>query len=204
MAETLSSAPARAVRPSLPWATLLVAALALATHFQPAASGRLCYEHDLVLAGEWWRLWTAHLVHLGGGHLLWNLAVFVPAAAWAERLAPLRARLFLALAPGVIGAALLAFDPALERYAGLSGVAAGALALLAFLKLRDRDSDHWFWRGTLGLLALKIAVETASHQPLLADFGTNDAQPVPLAHLAGIVCAAIASLAPHRAKGKAA
>ncbi len=203
MAETLSFTPVGASGRGVPWAALLVASLAAAGWFWPDATDVLLYERDRVLGGEWWRIWTAHFVHLGGGHLVWNLVVFVPAAVWAERLAPLRTRLFLAIAPGIIGAVLLALDSALTRYAGLSGVAAGAITLLAVLKLRAVGSDRWFWCGALLLLAVKIAAETASRQPLLTDLGADGAQPVPLAHLAGIVCAAIAGLAPRHTDGGA-
>jgi rhomboid family GlyGly-CTERM serine protease len=150
------------------------------------------YDRERVLAGGWWRLWTAHLVHFGASHVGWNLAVFVPAAAWAERLAPGRVRLFLVIAPGGIGLALLVLEPTLTRYAGLSGVAAGVLALLAFLKLRTSDADPWFWRGALVLLAGKIAAETWLGRALFAHFTTTGTEAVPLAHLAGVACAAVA------------
>ena len=185
MAEKLKSMPARTTR-GTPWTTLLLTTLATTAFFRTEASRQLTFERGLVLHGEWWRLWTAHFVHFGASHLGWNLAVFVPAAAWAERLEPGRTRLFLALAPGIIGTVLLVLDPALARYAGLSGVAAGALALL---QLRAGDGHRRFWWGVLALLTLKIIVETASRQPLLAALGTADAQPVPLAHLSGVACA---------------
>ncbi len=185
MAETSPRRP-------VPWVTLLIAALAIFLSFQPAMADRLPYVRERVLAGEWWRMWSAHLVHFGPGHLGWNLLVFVPASAWAERLAPGRTRLLLALAPGFIGLALVAFDPTLTRYAGLSGLAASALALLAFLHLRARDADRWFWGGVLGLLLVKIAAEAVLGQALFAHFATGEIQPVPLAHLAGIAAAAIA------------
>jgi len=193
----MNDAPLGRRRRPLPWATLCVAALAAAAGW-PDAVRRFGYDRGQVVAGEWWRLWTGNLVHFGATHLGWNLAVFVPAAAWAERLAPTRLRLFLALAPGGIGLALLAFDPALTRYAGLSGVAAGVLALLAFVKLSTPSADLWFWRGVVALIAWKIAAERWLGYALFAHFSASNIEAVPLAHLAGVALAAIAWAVPAR------
>ena len=191
MAADLSPPSVRVARGTVPWATLALAALALSTLGWPDAARLLVYERDRVLTGEWWRLWTANFVHFGGSHLGWNLLVFVPTGIWAERMAPGRTRLMLALTPGLIGIALLAFDPALTSYAGLSGVAAGTLALLAFLHLRIRNADRLFWGGVLALLAVKIGAEAFLGRALFAHFTATDIRPVPLAHLAGVAGAAV-------------
>ncbi len=191
MAADLSPPSVRAARETVPWATLVLAGVALAAFVWPDAAGLLVYERDRVVAGEWWRLWTANLVHFGGSHLGWNLLVFVPTGIWAERIAPGRTRLMLALTPGLIGIALLAFEPALARYAGLSGMAAGTLALLVFLQLRARNADRLFWCGVLALLAVKIGAEAFLGRALFAHFAGTDIRPVPLAHLAGVAGAAV-------------
>ncbi len=169
--------------------------LALIVASQPTLAPKLLYERAAILNGEYWRLWTGHLVHFGQSHLFWNLTIFALASCWAERLAPARARLLLALAPGVIGLALLALDPALRTYGGLSGVAAAQLAFLAFTQLAlnpangpGAASDRWFWRAVLALLLLKIAVEFAADQPFFARFASG-VRSVPLAHLAGFLVA---------------
>ncbi|MBC7367864.1 MAG: rhombosortase [Undibacterium sp.] len=183
-------------------------ALALIVASQPALAPALLYERTGILRGEYWRLWTGHLVHFGPSHLVWNLLIFALAAVWAERLAPVRTRILLAVAPGVIGLALLALDPALQTYAGLSGVVAAALAFLAFTQLTPpalagppvtipaRPSDRWFWRGVLALILLKIAAEFAAEQPLFARFSVSGIRTVPLAHLAGFLVASTV----HRAR----
>jgi rhomboid family GlyGly-CTERM serine protease len=181
-------APASQPRRTLPLATALIVGLALAVAAEPTLAPALLYERAAVLRGEFWRLWTGHLVHFGTSHLVWNLVVFTLASAWAERLAPRSTRLLLALAPGVIGLALLALDPALQTYGGLSGVAVAALAFLAFTQLAQKPSDRWFWWALLALLLLKIAAEFAADQPFFARFSTG-IRPVPLAHLAGFLAA---------------
>ena len=197
----MNAARTPSLRRAVPWAVPLVAALALAAPFWPGAPHGLWFERDRVLEGEWWRLWTAHVVHLGASHLFWNLAVFLPAGLWAERIAPRRTRWFLLLAPPAIGLVLLALAPGLQGYVGLSGVAAGMLAWLAFLKLRAADSDRGFWWGALALLGLKIVAESMAGRPIFASFPLGNEVPVPLAHLAGIACAVLAGAQRPRQRG---
>jgi rhomboid family GlyGly-CTERM serine protease len=184
-----------------PWATAAIAALALVALAWPGAPAAWLLDRAAVQRGELWRLWTAHLVHFGTSHLAWNLAVFVAAGAWLERVAAARARIYFALAPAAIGTALLGFDPALDRYGGLSGLTAGAVALLAFVQLAacasrargeplGRD-DRWFWIAVLVLLAAKIALEIFRERAVFARFESGDVHVVPLAHIAGVACAAV-------------
>jgi rhomboid family GlyGly-CTERM serine protease len=171
---------------------MVFTALALAIHFMPAWREATFLLRTEVLAGEWWRLWTGHTVHFSGSHLLWNLAVFVPSAAWLERLDARGARVYLVVAPVVIGMLLLAGDPTLLRYGGLSGLATGTLVFLASLQLSRRDPREpaWFWLAVLGLVAAKLVVEQVTKAPLLvSDLG--EVRTVPLAHLGGAGCAAV-------------
>lgn len=156
----------------------------------------MVYDRSLVLGGDWWRLWTGHWVHFGGSHLGWNLVVLVPAGIWAERIEPVRTRWLFLLAPGLIGLALLVLVPGLERYGGLSGLAAGILAWLALIRRREPGADRWFWNVVLALMAFKILAELGTRRPLLANLGSDAVQPVPAAHLAGITCALAARFIP--------
>jgi rhomboid family GlyGly-CTERM serine protease len=94
------------------------------------------YERQAVESGEYWRLVTAHLVHLGWGHLWPNLAALaIIGALFADTFGNAdwwRASFASAVA---IDAGLYLLDPDVLWYVGLSGVlhglvAAGALALL--------------------------------------------------------------------------
>ena len=69
--------------PALPGITLLIAVVAVVVFLVPAVSGGLIYDRALLLHGEIWRAWTAHVVHFGSSHLFWNLAVFLAAGCWA-------------------------------------------------------------------------------------------------------------------------
>jgi len=176
-------------------ATLGIAVAAVAAYVWPRLADAWIYERPAILAGQVWRLWTGHLVHYSVSHLLLDLAVFVAAGGWLEWILPRPARWFYLLAPPVISAALLVGEPTLARYAGLSGVATGVLVLLALVQWRrDAAAPVWFWPAVLALVAVKVAVEARGTTPLFARFDP-DIRVVPLAHLGGIACAAIAYLA---------
>jgi rhomboid family GlyGly-CTERM serine protease len=182
-------------RGPIPWATLAVAVLAGAMLLWPGAARAAVFDRARLEAGEWWRLWTGQFVHFGIGHLAWNLAVVLPAGIWAERIAPWRTRGFFLFAPAAIGGILFAFDPLLYRYAGLSGLVAGVVTLLAMTQLtRPQPDDRWFWRAVLGLLGAKIIYEALAARAIFVRFDEATIQPVPLAHLAGVFC----GLAAHR------
>jgi rhomboid family GlyGly-CTERM serine protease len=168
-----------------PWATVVVASAAGAI-FWASAENRLIFERGLILHGQLWRAWTAHLVHFTPSHLWWNLAVLVPAGCWLERQWPRITRWYYLYSPPAISAALLLFDSALERYAGLSGVATGVLVLLAGLQFADGDRPdlRWFSISLLVLVAAKIGYEFLAGTPLLVQ-GFDEVRNVPLAHLAG-------------------
>jgi rhomboid family GlyGly-CTERM serine protease len=157
-------------------------------------AGRLIYNRADILAGEAWRLWTGHLVHFNPGHLLWDLAVFLPAGAWLEWIAPGLTRWFYALTPLAISALLLLAEPTLGYYAGLSGLASGVLVLLALVQLqRDTAGPRWFWPAVLLLVAAKVVLELRAQAPLVVHFEPG-VRTVPLAHIGGIACALAAAL----------
>jgi len=173
----------------VPWATLAAAGLALVIHASSRLGALLVFERTRILQGEAWRLWTGNWVHFSPSHLWWNLAVLLPAGIWAERLAPERTRRFFLFAPFIIGGTLLLVDPALARYGGLSGLAAGLLVLLALEQISHGAPDRWFWWAVLALLGLKVAVELSADRTLLARFSDPALHPAPLAHVAGIFAA---------------
>ena len=181
----------RARLADFPWVTLGIALAAVAVFLGRADDGFI-FDRNLILRGQIWRAWTGHIVHFGPSHIFWNLSVFVPAGCWLERVRPGVARAFYVISPPVIAAVLLAFDPTLIHYAGLSGVATGLLVLLACGQLqRGAGEPRWFWLAVLALVGIKIALELVTRKPLLvSDFsGIRD---VPLAHLGGAACAVAA------------
>lgn len=101
-----------------------------------AARLALRYQRDAVIGGEWWRVMSAHLVHLGWSHTILNLlGLWLLAALFADVI-KVRDWLWTGVASAIcIGAGLLFFEAHLQWYVGLSGVlhgwfAAGAVAML--------------------------------------------------------------------------
>lgn len=175
-------------RKAFPWATLAIALVAvLALAFQ-TVSELLIYDRSLIFRGQVWRCWTGHVVHYGFSHLFWDLAVFLPAGCWLERLWPKGGRWFYAVCPLVISMAMLWLDPSLNRYAGLSGLATGVLILLASRQLSGKNNEPaWFWLGVLALVGVKIVLELITGAPLVVS-GFAGIRTVPLAHIGGVVC----------------
>ncbi len=127
-----------AVRRLRAWATILVilvVCLVLAAGGDEWRElGR--YERGAIESGQYWRLLSGHLVHLGLGHLWPNLAALVVIGALFDDVFDNADwwRLTLALA-AAIDVGLYWLNPNVLWYVGLSGVlhgfvAAGALALL--------------------------------------------------------------------------
>jgi rhomboid family GlyGly-CTERM serine protease len=112
---------------------LLMTALALASS---QLTPLLRFDRAALQAGEFWRLLTGHLVHLGWSHLTLNLAGL--ALAWGLVGTSLTIPAWLMVLVGSalgISLGLLVFNPELMWYVGLSGVlhtllVAGALARL--------------------------------------------------------------------------
>jgi rhomboid family GlyGly-CTERM serine protease len=176
---------------TFPWATLATAALAITCFTSPTFAGLLAYDRLHIMGGEAWRILTGNWVHFSGRELGWNLAVLLPAGVWAERLQPLRARILYVVAPLLVGGLLYGAFPEVARFAGLSGVAAAVVAFLALTQLRVSDTDRWFWRLVLGLLALKIGAEAVVASRWVTPVPDPAARAVPLIHLAGVTAASL-------------
>lgn len=95
----------------------------------PGLQGPLILEREALQAGQLWRLWSGHLVHVNGAHLVANLLGAVIVVAWSWRQQLLGAILaFFALAAPVL--ALLLMATGATWYAGLSGLLHGAFVVL--------------------------------------------------------------------------
>lgn len=148
----------------------------------------LALLREAVMAGEWWRLWTGHLVHTGVRHLAWNLAALVILGFAAHRAGLARASLlYCFLSMPLISVGLLFMVPELQWYAGLSGILHGLIVLILVRKL-----DRVAWLG-LGLLTTKLVLEAAGMWPALP----GDHPVVNQAHILGFACGLIAGLIPH-------
>jgi len=113
----------------------------------------LRYQRDAILAGDLWRLITAHLVHLGWVHTLMNLlALLLILGLFGTQERPRQwwfAGVFCAL---MISFGFLVFEPKLAYYAGLSGTIHGLL-LWVLLRLVLLAPDQ---RKTATLLIIAL------------------------------------------------
>jgi rhomboid family GlyGly-CTERM serine protease len=138
---------------------LLAACLLLVLPTLAGEPGRLLlrYERTGLAQGEWWRLATAHLVHLDLRHALLNdLGLTLMWALFARNYSP-GAWLVLVLgAAAGVDAGLWLADSTVEWYVGSSGVLHGVMAGGALAHVRLGERDGW---ALVALLALKLAYE---------------------------------------------
>jgi rhomboid family GlyGly-CTERM serine protease len=104
----------------------------------------LGYQRAAIAAGEWWRLLTAHVVHLDANHALLNgLGLVLMWALFARDYSPLRWLAIYLVSSLAISAGLYVFDPQIEWYVGASGALHGVMAAGTLAHLRRRDLDGW-------------------------------------------------------------
>lgn len=117
-------------------ATLLLSLSLLLQLMDGAAQHWLRYERDAIMAGQVWRLFTGHLVHLSWPHLMLNaIAMALLSSLLGKQQRATDWWLITLISSLAVGAGLLVLNPAVAWYAGLSGIvhgffAAGCVALL--------------------------------------------------------------------------
>lgn len=171
-----------------------LALLAVATELGgDAARAALRYERLAVLDGEWWRLLTGNLAHLGPRHLVLNLIGLALIAALGGRSLAGGRGAVLALGSMLgVGLGLLAFAPAVGWYVGLSGALHGLLAALAVEHALAPATRRW-GIALGGALAAKLAWEQlAGPVPLTAEAAGGPV--IVVAHLHGAIAGALVAL----------
>lgn len=124
----------------------------------------LRFDREAIGDGQWWRLLTCNIAHLGWYHCLLNLAALAGLVAiWQEPLPWsdwLRKLLILSLG---VSLGLYVGTPQLQRYVGFSGVLHG-LMVLGLTRLAGQRE----WVGVVGLLgvAAKLGFEILTGAPL--------------------------------------
>ena len=138
-------------------------------------AGSLRYERAAIAGGQWWRLLTAHFVHLDARHALLNAAGL--ALLWA-----LFARVYtawrwlaaLVLISAAVDAGLWFLSSGLRWYVGASALLHGVFACGAIAMVRTGDRIGWIalvvfaaklgweqWQGALPFTPGPVV--TASH-----------------------------------------
>lgn len=154
---------------------LWLVALSLLAGCLPGGLEALAWQREAIGGGQWGRLLTGHLAHLGLRHLLFNLLGLIVIAELLLEGWRLPALLSLLLA-SALGTSLFLWvgEPGLRWYAGLSGLLHGlwaGAALIGWLDGRSRLAAV-----ALGALALKL---------LLLNHAAASVPVVPVAHVYG-------------------
>jgi rhomboid family GlyGly-CTERM serine protease len=171
-------------------ALLLATCLALLLIQSGGSTAQLAlrYDRDALAAGQWWRLLTAHVIHLGFEHALLDMAGLALMWALFARDYPWRGWLLI-LGLSVLGvdAGLWLLSSTTQWYVGSSGVLHGVLAAGAVAHLRSRQPDGWVLAAFL--LGKLVYEQSAGALPLTAGGAV-----IVDAHLYGAVGGALAAL----------
>jgi len=105
----------------------------------------LRYDREAIEAGQLWRLWTCHLVHLNLWHALLNLTGLTLCGYFFSDLLTRRILwLWLGVSSTGVGAAFYLIDTHLGWYVGLSGILHGLLVICLLVGWRGNPWLHSF------------------------------------------------------------
>lgn len=148
----------------------------------------LRYQRVEIIAGQWWRLATGHLVHLGWAHLWMNIGGLL--LVWllvGRALSLVQWGGLLAFCMLGISLGLLWWLPQLDWYVGLSGVLHGMLLAAALQLALGGDREALLISI---IVTLKVAYEMG-HGPLPGSREAAGGEVVYQAHALGCLCAAL-------------
>ncbi|MYM40660.1 rhombosortase [Duganella qianjiadongensis] len=188
----MASAAARANWPGVS-ITLTLAACAL--QLAPAElAAVLAYDRTALLGGQWWRLWSCHLVHYSAAHALSDGTV-VLLCGWLLEPTLGRRRLCLTLgwSSALIALLLLLWVPALSEYRGLSALAVMLMSMTLITLWRQRRLPRPWLALLASLLLLKTGAEALGMMPASQALPA-DIQLVWQAHVLGMVCGVLNTL----------
>lgn len=115
------------------------------------------YQRDAIATGEFWRLLTAHVVHLDVIHALLNaLGLVLLWGLFARAWRPLQWLFTIALSLLAIDLGFWFLSPQLQWYVGASGLLHGIFACGCIALLRERD---WIGVVTTALFIAKLGWE---------------------------------------------
>lgn len=118
-------------KPSVLWPdALLLTALFLLLALLPSFTVLLEYRRDAISAGECWRVFTGHFVHLNMAHAIMNsVGTILVALIFPREISRTRWWWLVLAAPVTISLGLWIKQPGLQGYVGFSGVLHGLLYL---------------------------------------------------------------------------
>lgn len=178
------------------WFVLVIAAVALVIQAAgPEAAHALRYDRAAILHGQWWRLLTGNLVHMGWPHLWLNLAGLLLVWLLFKDQIPDRVWVISLLVSSLgVGLGLLWGAPHLAWYVGLSGALHGLFTTGALLCVRR---GYRFEILLLVLVVIKLTYEQ-NVGPLPGSEEVSGGHVVVDAHLFGAASGALLVFLPRR------
>ena len=139
------------------WLLLILLSLTCVLALGDNISAVLRYDRSAIAAGGWWRLLTAHIVHLDAHHLLLNeLGLVLMWSLFAQDFDPVQWCVIVFSGALAISCGLWWLSPHIAWYVGASGVLHAVMGAGAANHLITRAWDRWIL--TLGLCG-KLAWE---------------------------------------------
>jgi rhomboid family GlyGly-CTERM serine protease len=139
------------------WLLLILLLLAAVLSLGDNITALLRYDRSAIAAGGWWRLLTAHIVHLDAHHLILNeLGLVLMWSLFAQDFDPVEWCVIVLSGALAISCGLWWLSPHVAWYVGASGVLHAVMAAGAANHLVTRTWDRWIL--TLGLCG-KLAWE---------------------------------------------
>ena len=175
---------------------LLLVLPAVVVAMNPVLAEALQFQREAVAGGEWWRVITCHWTHWSLDHLIWDAFPFALLVLLAWRASPRRTLWTLGLSAVLIPVGAWIFYPQVLTYRGLSGLDSALFLLVALDLCRSATKDRQ-WATVVLVAALlagfmaKVLFEVTTGTTLFADSAFF--VPLPLAHLIGAQCGALAA-----------
>jgi len=126
------------------WLLLILLVLSLMLGLGDNGSALLRYDRAAIAAGGWWRLLTAHIVHLDLHHLILNeLGLVLVWALFAEDFDAVEWCVIVSVGALGISSGLFWLSPRVAWYVGASGVLHSIMAAGCAKHLAVRAWDRW-------------------------------------------------------------
>ncbi|SIT20525.1 Membrane associated serine protease, rhomboid family [Thalassolituus maritimus] len=144
------------------WVTIALGVTVTALMFVPEADNYLRFDRAAIIEDrEWWRTFTAVLVHSSWDHYFWNIIVLLASSLVCEQINRRAFVIYLIAVITITAAYKLTLAAPGHISLGFSGVASGTFVLLLVLIIAEgyRTRDFWMMIVTAVILTVFSAHE---------------------------------------------
>lgn len=160
--------------------------LAVMATVHPAFHAWCVLDREALAAGEVWRLWTGHLAHFSASHLRVDAVVFVLLGGALRRAGEGGFARVLLIGGAALSASLMACDPSLARYGGLSGLNALLMGWLVLRWFQMGGRQRGFALALLSVGAGKFSLDSLGLGAMSVEFDSVAVVPSHLSHWLGL------------------